>query len=63
MKEDTSSSSTCGKLPETARESTTHGLMPCGKVVDKVVEGLCKRELEEKLLKFTPRRRKSEGLT
>ena len=63
MKEDTSSSSTCGKLPETARESTTNGLVRCGKVVDKVVEGLCKRELEEKLLKFPPRRRKSEGLT
>ena len=53
MKEDTSSSSTCGKRDEEARESTTHGLVRCGKVVDKVVEGLCKREVEEKLLIFT----------
>ena len=52
MKKDTSSSSTCGKLPETARESTTHGLIPCEKVVERVVENLLKRELREKLLKF-----------
>jgi len=46
------SSSTCGKQEEKPRESTTHGLMPCGKLVEKVVENLCKEELERKLLIF-----------
>ena len=49
---DTSSSRACGKLDEKPRESTTHGLMPCGKLVEKVVENLCKEELERKLLIF-----------
>jgi len=52
MKEDTSSSRGCGKLDETVRESTTHGLIRCGKVVEKIVEKLLKREQQEKVLKF-----------